>query len=126
MPARLVVYHNEKQELCIPVSESGAGIGRDSGNHVQLSCPEVSKRHALLQHTQQGWRIQDLNSRNGLFVNGKRVAEAILKDGDQLLIGPYVLIFEIEGASYPYHPKLQIDVSSNAAQQTMPSRHPVR
>jgi len=41
--ARIVVYRNGKQELCVPIAETGAGIGRDSGNPVQLSMPEVSR-----------------------------------------------------------------------------------
>lgn len=122
MQARLVVYRNGKQELCVPIDEAGAGIGRDSGNPVQLSLPEVSKQHAFLQRTPQGWRIQDLNSRNGLFVNGGKVREAFLKDGDRLMIGPYTLVFEIAEAAQPYKPMLQIDVTPNAEQQTMPAQ----
>jgi len=120
--ARLVVYRNGKQELCVPVAESGAGIGRDSGNPVQLSLPEVSKQHAFLQRTSKGWLIRDLDSRNGLFVNGSKVREAVLKDGDRLMIGPYTLVFEIAGAAQPYTPKLQIDVTDNAVHQTMPAQ----
>lgn len=119
MQARISVYRNEKQELCVPIAETGAGIGRDAGNAVQLSMPEVSKRHAFLKHTQQGWYILDLDSRNGLYVNGSKKREAILKSGDRLTIGPYALIFEITEASTPYKPVIQIDVSDNAEQQTM-------
>lgn len=119
MQARLVVYRNGKQELCAPIVASGTNIGRDSDNAVQLLLPEVSKRHAFLQLTQKGWCIRDLNSRNGLFVNDKQVQEAILQDGDRLLIGPYTLVFEIEKAAQPYNPILHIDVSDNNAEQTM-------
>ncbi len=122
MGARVVVYRNEKQELCVPIAESGAGLGRDSGNEVQLPLPEVSKRHAHLQRTPKGWSVRDLGSRNGLFVNGRKVEESVLKDGDRLMIGPYTLVFEIEKASQPYKPVIQIDVSDNAAQQTMPAQ----
>ena len=122
MQARLVVYRNGKQELCVPVVESGASIGRDSGNEVQLMLPEVSKRHAHLQRTPQGWCIRDMESRNGLFVNGSKVKEAILQDGDRLMIGPYTLVFQIAEAAQPYTPVLQINVSDNAEQQTMPAQ----
>ena len=122
MQVRIVVYRNGKKELCVPITESGAGIGRDLGNPVQLSLPEVSKRHALVQKTAQGWCVLDLDSRNGLFVNGSKVKEAILQNGDRLMIGPYTLVFEIEQASQPYTPVLHIDVSANAEQQTMPAQ----
>ena len=119
MQARVVVYLNGKQELCVPIDESGARIGRDPGNAVQLSLPEVSKRHAFLQGSHQGWCVRDLQSRNGLFVNGNKVHEAVLLDGDRLTIGPYTLVFQIAEAAQPYKPVMQIDVSEQAANQTM-------
>ncbi len=73
MQARLVVYRNGEQELCVPIGEPGAGIGRDSCNAVQLAMHEVSKQHAFLQFGNDGWRVRDLNSRNGLYVNGHQV-----------------------------------------------------
>lgn len=124
MQARLVVYRNDKQELCVPIAESGASIGRDAGSAVQLSSPEVSKRHAFLQQTPQGWCIRDLDSRNGLLVNGSRVKEAILRSGDKLTIGPYLLQFDLEGQHYT--PVIEIDLSDDVIGQTMttPPRKP--
>ncbi len=119
--ARLVVYQDGKQELCVPIGEAGVGIGRDSCNAVQLAMPEVSKQHAFVHFGDEGWRIRDLNSRNGLYVNGNKVQTAILKDGDRLTVGPYKLVFEIENALHTYKPVMEIDVSDNAAQQTMPA-----
>ena len=119
LQARLVVYQNGKQELCVPILASGTGIGRDPGNAVQLLTPDISKRHAFLQQTSKGWCVRDLNSRNGLFVNDKKVQEAIIKEGDRLIIGPYTLVFEIERAAQPYKPVLNIDVSESNEEQTM-------
>lgn len=123
MQARLVVYRDGKQELCAPVVASGSGIGRDSGNAVQLILPEISKRHAFLQRTSKGWCIRDLNSRNGLLLNDKKVLEAMLVDGDRLTIGPYTLVFEIERAAQPYKPILNIDVSESNEEKTMRFSH---
>ena len=119
MQAQLAVYRDGKLDLCVPVADSGAGIGRDPGNHVQLPLPEVSKKHAFLQHTPTGWSIRDLGSRNGLFVNGRRVQETTVQDGDRLTIGPYTLIFETVTSDRSHKPLLQIDMSANAAVQTM-------
>ena len=122
MQARVVVYRNGKQELCVPVVEAGTSIGRDVDNPVQLLLPEVSKRHAFLQRTPKGWCIRDLNSRNGLFVNGSKVQETIVKDGDRITVGPYMLVLEITETVFSYRPRLQIDDSTNAAQQTIPAQ----
>ena len=121
MQARVVVYLKEKEELCVPLDEAGAGIGRDSGNPVQLTRPEVSKKHAFIKRVFQGWHIQDLNSRNGLFVNDKKVSEAYLKHGDRITVGPYTLVFDLCHASQPYAPVIQIDVTDDAELKTMPS-----
>jgi pSer/pThr/pTyr-binding forkhead associated (FHA) protein len=110
---------NGKQTLCIPVGEAGASIGREADNHVQLLRPEVSKRHAHLQPTPAGWRIRDLNSRNGLLVNGRRVQEAVLRSGDQLTIGPYTVVFELVDANRPFTPRMELDVSRQAQEKTM-------
>lgn len=123
MQARIVVLKNGLQELCVPIEGSGAGIGRDPGNEVQLSLPEVSKRHAFIKATDSGWFVKDLNSRNGLYRNGTKVDQAFLKDGDKLVVGPYVLIFQIKEAGEPYKPVVNIDLSTLAAQQTIQARN---
>ncbi len=121
MQARVVVYREGKMELCVPVAEPGAGIGRDAQNAIQLAAPEVSKQHAFIKRSADGWHLMDMNSRNGVLLNGKRVREATVRNGDRLSVGPYVLVFETVGAGQSYKPLLQIDLSDNAVQQTMPA-----
>lgn len=61
---------------------------------VELSCPSdvsMSRRHAELQAVGSNVRVRDLGSKHGVFVNGARVAEALLAHGDQLQIGDLVL-----------------------------------
>ena len=87
---------------------------------MQLSLPEVSKHHAFLHRTPTGWRVRDMDSRNGLLVNGRLIREADVRDGDRLTIGPYTLVFELVEAGQPYKPLLELDMSGNAAQQTIP------
>jgi hypothetical protein len=70
-------------------------IGRDPGNEVPL--PEdttVSRRHARLRAADGGYRVEDLGSSNGTFVNGGRVTEAPLRPGDEVSIGGTRFRFE--------------------------------
>lgn len=121
MYVQIVVYRNGKQEFCVPISESGASIGRDAGNAVQLPLPEVSKKHAFLKRTPKGWHVKDLGSRNGLYVNGIKAPEAVLTEGARLRIGPYtLLVIEIEEDSTLNSPVMNIDFSDEAEQPTMP------
>jgi pSer/pThr/pTyr-binding forkhead associated (FHA) protein len=118
---QIVVYRDGKQEFCVPITESGASIGRDPGNAVQLPLPEISKKHAFLKRTSKGWHVKDLGSRNGLYVNGIKVPEAVLAEGARLRIGPYTLqVIEIDETELLAKPIMNIDFSDEAEQPTMP------
>ena len=62
-------------------------VGRAGGSDIQLSADSVSSRHAELEKTDRGWRVTDLQSTNGTFVNGRRVDAADLKTGDEVGFG---------------------------------------
>ncbi|MFM2438411.1 MAG: hypothetical protein RLZ55_1230 [Actinomycetota bacterium] len=73
----------------VPLGESPFQIGRDPTNDLQLASDlTVSRNHAALEHTDLGWRVRDLQSSNGTFVNGIRVAaSAPVHPGDVIEIG---------------------------------------
>ncbi|MEW5982519.1 MAG: FHA domain-containing protein [Acidobacteriota bacterium] len=68
-------------------------VGREQGCAVRLDSTYVSKRHAIVRLTQQGYVVADLNSSNGTFINGQRVSMAVLKDGDRVVLGSETLLF---------------------------------
>lgn len=59
----------------------------------------LSGRHMLLECTQDGCRVRDLNSTNGTWLNGTRVTDAELLDGDRILIGRTLLQVSITGGA---------------------------
>jgi pSer/pThr/pTyr-binding forkhead associated (FHA) protein len=118
MKARLAIYKGAKLDLSFPLADTASTIGRDAGNAIQLPDPEVSKRHAVVRASGDEWTIEDLDSTNGITVNQARVKHARLKEGDQIHIGPFELIFECS-ATGEWTPSLVIDLSSKAAQQTI-------
>jgi ABC-type multidrug transport system ATPase subunit/pSer/pThr/pTyr-binding forkhead associated (FHA) protein len=69
-------------------------IGRLPDNDVVLDDLLVSRRHAVLDRTAQGWRLTDLGTGNGTFVNGRRVASAVVGPGDVVGIGHALLHLE--------------------------------
>ena len=68
-------------------------VGRHPLNALRLTDREISKEHLEITRTGHEWWIQDLNSSNGTFVNGRRVARFRLKDGDEISLGGTVLQF---------------------------------
>jgi len=70
-------------------------IGRDPGSEVPLPDDStVSRRHARIHAADGGYRVEDLGSSNGTFVNGGRVTEAALRPGDEVSIGGTRFRFE--------------------------------
>jgi pSer/pThr/pTyr-binding forkhead associated (FHA) protein len=68
-------------------------IGRGSEADVRLTDQAVSRRHAELRVANGAVMLNDLQSTNGTTVNGARITQTALADGDELRIGETVLIF---------------------------------
>ncbi len=71
-------------------------IGRSRDCDVVVSDTNVSSRHAELRRDENGWHAVDLGSTNGVKVNGRRVDQVVLRDGDRLTVGVTDLTFELE------------------------------
>lgn len=59
--------------------------------HIRLPSGAVSKEHARLVRRDDEWIFQDLDSRNGSSINGRRVSNAVLRDGDWIEVGGILL-----------------------------------
>jgi diguanylate cyclase (GGDEF)-like protein len=83
-------------------------VGRGSAAGLILDADSVSRKHARIERFGGGHKIVDLGSTNGTYVNGVKVKEHILKDGDRIGIGKALLKYiaggNIEGA---YHEEVQ-------------------
>jgi transcriptional regulator with GAF, ATPase, and Fis domain len=69
-------------------------IGRASDNGLELADPFVSSRHGLIEKRDHGYLLRDLKSQNGTFVNGNRIIEVFLNEGDLLRIGEREFCFQ--------------------------------
>lgn len=72
-------------------------IGRTPNNSIQVMDPSASKEHAQVVSDAEGWRLVDVGSRNGTFVNGERCRSYRLAGGDRIRIGQTEMII-IEGS----------------------------
>ncbi len=85
-------------------------IGRDPNSTIVLDSMYISNRHAVIERRGQEFHLQDTNSANGIFLDGQRIAEALLQPDTEFRIGPYLLRYT--GASVQLldaHTKTWID-----------------
>ena len=68
-------------------------LGRDKSCDISLDSSYVSRYQNLFMATPEGWMLIDLNSTNGCFVNGRRVHEHKLRDGDLITLGQHHIRF---------------------------------
>jgi pSer/pThr/pTyr-binding forkhead associated (FHA) protein/ABC-type multidrug transport system ATPase subunit len=83
----------QANQQTIQFSESKvASIGRDKENEVVLNAPSVSRIHAQVERIGQRYRVRDLGSSNGTFVNGTAIrGDTWVTPGDSIYIGPFRL-----------------------------------
>ncbi len=80
VPAKLT-FNDGKHLLLI---KSGYCAGRSSDNDLTFDAPDLSSRHCQLSFDGATWWVQDLDSKNGIRVNGNRVKEHPLRPGDRV------------------------------------------
>jgi len=85
-PARVLIRTDGNTDF-VHVLGRRTRIGRGSDNELVLDTKHVSRYHAVLLAGPSHTTIEDLNSTNGVFVNGRRVSRQALKDGDRVTVG---------------------------------------
>lgn len=83
---RLAVHDSLGHRLA-PVDKPIFTIGRGTGVDLQVDGAEVSREHAEIAKTSEGYLLRDLESRYGTFVNGLRVTAQVLAHGDRIACG---------------------------------------
>jgi hypothetical protein len=93
---RIVVYHGSEEQV-FAVSEREARFGSAPENDFVVRAPGVSRHHAVVRRVPDGVEVVDLGSKNGLYVEGRRVERAVLLPGLAIQIG--MVWMEIEEIS---------------------------
>ncbi len=90
-PGRYMEVQGTDETLLISLAQGVTHVGRGLAADLRLDDVSVSRRHALLLSRASGVRVLDDRSSNGTFVNGRRIVQADLSDGDVLVLGRIVL-----------------------------------
>ena len=102
----LVVMGASSAVMTVPVREPSITLGRNRDLNVFVDELTVSRNHAEILRDSEGCRLQDLNNKNGTFVNRRNIGAAPhqLKDGDEIRLGDsfMVLIFrDVADVAFP-------------------------
>ena len=84
---RLLISSGENGSEVVRVLGRKTSIGRTPDNDMQIDAKYISRHHAVILVGPAYAIIEDLNSTNGVLVNGRRVTRHTLRDGDQVAIG---------------------------------------
>lgn len=91
---RLVVTAGPLRGTMLALGGAAVTVGRAADSAIAVADPHVSNRHAVIEPHEGGYRLRDLGSRYGTRVNGQLVESARLAQGDEIGVGPVVLVFE--------------------------------
>ena len=93
--ARLLVLSSKKTSITHHINPGRSTIGRDIGNALVLNDEQISKYHAAIVYEEGILRIEDLESKNGVFVEGRKITNrTILPDGCLIKLGSTMLKYE--------------------------------
>ncbi|MEG0071024.1 MAG: FHA domain-containing protein [Raoultibacter sp.] len=92
--AMLRIVHGPQIGTIFNLEGKPITIGRSPECDIFLNDMTVSRQHATIQSTSDGYTIVDTNSFNGIWINNVNVNDASLKEGDIVQIGAFCLIYE--------------------------------
>jgi signal transduction histidine kinase len=98
----LIVIKGTDEGRQFALSADVLPAGRDSTSKIRLTDTEASRKHAEFVRTADGFRVRDVGSANGTFVNNQSVRDVLLQPGDHVQIGQTVLVYTLDrGESAP-------------------------
>ena len=92
--ATLLILQGRDQGARVRLEDRPVSLGRGADNDFRVLDSEVSRHHARVEPGEGGFRVVDLGSSNGSFLNGRPIEAASLTPGDQIQLGRTVLLFE--------------------------------
>lgn len=111
--AELILILKGREIRRVPVNKAKLVIGRDPTCDLFIDNPGVSRSHAHLIMTEDHFRVVDHGSANGTYVNGYRIQEHKLKDGDQVKIAKFTIIYSAKtGPSFVITPDARTAVDA--------------
>jgi len=100
---KLIVIKSENLEGEIILEEDAVIIGRDEKTDIYVDDKRLSREHCKISKEGTRFTIEDLGSANGTFVNGQKVTQKTLENGDKIQVGSNSFEFRFETVAVPKH-----------------------
>lgn len=104
---------DEDGERMVALDRPTMTVGRSKENEIVVKSSQCSRRHCQVEKVDQGFKLIDLESRNGTKVNGKFVNQHLLMHGDKVVIGDVTLEFDdptaVTGRTVPVESPVQME-----------------
>lgn len=90
-----VLTLDNADKTSFPLFDTEHSLGREANNSIQVPDSSVSGAHARIRKTPEGYLLEDLNSRNGTYVNGERIQTRLLRNDDKIRLGKVHMVFNL-------------------------------
>jgi len=97
MDVKLVMFKRDGRRKDFPVQGEVTVIGRGENCDLRVPILSVSRQHCELHLSGDQFKVKDLASSNGTYVNNTRVNEVELQPGDRIAVGPIVFTVQVDG-----------------------------
>jgi len=96
---KLIVIDKSGNQTHFPFDKDRITIGKNPTNDLVLNQPDVSRDHCIITREGSGYKITDLNSANGVLLNGFKIpGSSLLPDGSRIGVGTYLIMFRTDSA----------------------------
>jgi pSer/pThr/pTyr-binding forkhead associated (FHA) protein len=98
MDIDLILFKKDGSRKTFSLRDDNTIIGRHDDCDLRIPLKDVSRKHCQISRNNESIKIRDLDSRNGTFINGKRInEETTAKAGDYITISPLTFLLQING-----------------------------
>jgi phosphoserine phosphatase RsbU/P len=107
----VIAPDSSRQQVALTLEPFNIGRGGEVDNVLQLDDGRISRRCATIVADGAGYRLQDRGNRSGVFVNGAKVLQHLLRDGDVITFGiddSYQIVFHSAAAPVPPPPPVSV------------------
>jgi hypothetical protein len=119
--AMLLVHEGNSPKTQWPLVKRTTIVGREADSDIQIDDRQVSRRHAEITQTVEGYTLRDLGSKNGTFLNGEAISQKprLIRNGDEVGIALCAKLTFVEDEAtapiildYKHKPSLKMDMSA--------------